>query len=623
MQKWAAMSDPSRALQGTVAAMLGTEDPAEADRIAARVSMLAATLPWPVRAGIRSGAGALNMVARALTGSQLDELTPVRREAVCAAVAGHAVGERWLDALKMPLLLAAAESGPEWRRGLPPASDDPPLDCVPSPEWPTCATADAVVVGSGAGGAMVARTLARAGLRVVVVEEGRQHPTAEFREREPLNRWTELYRDGGATVAFGRPPILLPRGRGVGGTTLVNSGTCYRTPAKVLARWRGDFGIEAVERFEDLLDEVERTIQVAVQPLDVLGRNGHLALLGAERLGWQASPLRRNAPGCHGTSQCAVGCPVGAKNGVHLNALPQACSAGARILTQATVDRVLVERGRATGVRALRPDGSWLEILAPTVVVAAGAIETPILLRRSGLGRHPRLGRGLAVHPAVSLAGRFAEPVVAWSGVLQSVGIEQLHDQGILMEATGAPPGMGSFGLPGVGRALRDQLESADHLAFLGAMIADAPSGRVRGSRRALVTYELSDGDAARLRQAFVAIGRVLFAAGAEEVLTGFHRHPVARDVAELADAVAATPTSALHLAAFHPTGTAAMGSDAQRSPVDPSGRLRGVAGVHVADASVLPSCPEVNPQMSIMAMALAVADDVVQGVAAPALARS
>lgn len=616
------MSDGARAVQGAVAAILGT-DLAEAELVAARLDTVCDALPLVARAGIRSSARVLDGLARVVGGKRLADLPPGRREEVWQTVAGSAVGSACLEALKMPVLLAAAAHRAERRSGLPPASEDPALDCVPSSDWPSCTTADAVVIGSGAGGAMVARTLATAGLRTVVVEEGRHHPTSEFREREPLDRWLGLYRDGGATMAVGRPTILLPRGRAVGGTTVVNSGTCYRTPARVLAQWRDHYGIEAVERFDTLLDEVERTLQVATQPLDVLGRNGHLALLGAERLGWRGAPLRRNAPGCVGSSQCAVGCPVGAKNGVHLNALPQACAAGARIVSDASVDRILLEHGRATGVRALRPDGTSLEILAPVVVVAAGALETPLVLRRSGLGGHPWIGRGLAIHPAVSIAGRFPDPVVPWSGVLQSVGIEEYHDQGILIEATGTPPGMGSFVLTGTGKVLQDQLDTADHLALLGAMIADAPSGRVRGRRRALVTYDLADGDAARLRQAMVAMGRVLFAAGAEEVLTGLGRHPVARDVPELADAVARTPDAALHLAAFHPTGTVAMGRDAQRAPLDTEGRLRGVVGVHVADASALPSCPEVNPQLSIMAMALAVAEGVLADVGARATARA
>ncbi|TVT14685.1 FAD-binding protein, partial [Amycolatopsis rhizosphaerae] len=478
--------------------------------------------------------------------------------------------------------------------------------------WPARATADAVVIGSGAGGAMAARELARAGLSVVVVEEGTRYRVEDFRTREPLERFAGLYRDGGATVAWGRPPVLLPLGRAVGGTTVVNSGTCYRPPAPVLARWREEAGDRIVDRIETAVPEVERTLLVAEQPLDVLGRNGLLALEGARRLGWRAGPLRRNAPGCAGSCQCAVGCPRNAKNGVHLNALPQACAAGARIVSELRVDRILVERGRAAGIAGRRGDGSAVEILAPLVVVAAGATETPPLLRRSGLGGHPWLGRNLALHPAISLAGRFAEPVDPGRGVLQSAGIEQWHDEGILIEATAAPRGMGTFVLPGLGSRLRAELDGADHLATLGAMIADEPSGRVLGGRSTLLRYRLAPADERKLRRALVVLGDVLFAAGATEVLTGIARHPRAKNPAQLRDIVARVPAAQLHVAAFHPTGTARLGTDPRTSPLDPRGRLRGVRGVYVADASVLPSCPTVNPQITIMAAALAISGGIV-----------
>ncbi|MGI5251492.1 GMC family oxidoreductase N-terminal domain-containing protein [Actinacidiphila glaucinigra] len=290
--------------------------------------------------------------------------------------------------VKVPVLLAAGTErlmAEPPRAAAPPAPQDPPLDCVPAGEWPDRSRADAVVVGSGAGGAMAARTLARAGLRVVVLEEGRRHTTAEFGRRAPLDRFAELYRDGGATVAFGNPPMVVPTGRAVGGTTVVNSGTCYRTPDRVLARWREEYGLVDLAdpvAFGAYLDEVERTLRVARQPRDVLGRNGALALLGADGLGWRAAPLRRNAPGCRGSCQCVVGCPSGAKQSVQLSVLPQACAAGARIVTGAHVRRVLTEPDRpggprACGVAVRRPDGSELEILSPLVVVAAGALRTP------------------------------------------------------------------------------------------------------------------------------------------------------------------------------------------------------------------------------------------------------
>jgi choline dehydrogenase-like flavoprotein len=407
---------------------------------------------------------------------------------------------------------------------------------------------------------------------------------------------------------------VLPIGRGVGGTTLVNSGTCYRPPTRVVDEWRVRDGLDLVADggFDTRLADVEATLQVAPVPLEIMGNNGHALLRGAEALGWAAGPLRRNAPGCGGCCQCAVGCPSNAKLGVHLNALPQACAAGARIVSELRVDRISHDGGRVTGVVARRADGSAVEITADHVVVAAGATETPPLLRRSGLGRHHRLGRNLALHPALSAAGLFDDDVTAWQGVLQSAAVEELHERHrVLIEATSTPPGMGSMALPGHGAELMGWIDRSSHLVTLGGMVADRGNGRVLGRHpgRTALTYRVGDVEARRLLLVLSAMGRVLFASGARAVLTGIPGADVVHDLAELDDAVAGADIRRLHIAAFHPTGTAAAGSDAQRHPVDESGRLRGIDGVSVADASILPSCPEVNPQVSIMALATAVAE--------------
>ncbi|MEJ8636449.1 GMC family oxidoreductase [Streptomyces sp. MS2.AVA.5] len=609
-------------LDGLVAALIaddGTEGwPA---RVPRRLETVLGSMPMPARAGLRAAAGALDAYALARDGRRLAQLTAGERESVLGSLGTRPALLPLLDVLKVPVLLAAGTERMlhQGARPLFPAPEDPPLDCIPAGEWPARSTADAVVIGSGAGGAAAARTLARAGLDVVVLEEGHHHSTASFGRRTPLDRFAELYRDGGATVALGNPPLLLPVGRAVGGTTVVNSGTCYRTPDHVLDRWTSEFGFSPAERFGPCLDEAERTLRVAPQPLDVLGNNGRLALAGAEALGWAASPLRRNAPGCKGSCQCVVGCPTGAKQSVQLSVLPDACAAGARIVTGARVRRILVDADRPGGARAAgvlvrREDGGELEILAPLVVVAAGALQSPPLLRRSGLGGHPRLGRNLSVHPATSVAGRFAEPVTAWEGVLQSVGVEELHDGGVLIEATATPPGMGSFVLPGLGGELRRELEATDRLATLGAMIADRPSGRVIGRDRTLIRYDLDRRDAGRLMRSVRAMGRLLFAAGAEEVLTGIPAAPRARGLAELDAVLAGVTARQLHLSAYHPTGTVAAGSSPERAPADETGMLRGVTGVLIADASVLPGCPEVNPQLSIMAAALAVTEAYLEG---------
>ncbi len=577
--------------------------------------------PHPVGPAVRAVAGALDGAARLLDGDRLVDLDLATRERMLDRLASSPRTELLLDGLKALVLLThgadafADELLDRAGRDVP-ARPDAAMTVVPSTQLAATVRTDVVVVGSGAGGAMAARQLAAAGLEVLVVEEGRRFGVEDFRTTHPLERWTAMYRDAGTTAAVGNPPVVLPLGRGVGGTTLVNSGTSFRTPDRVLGRWRDRHGVDLADAagFSGLLDEVERTIATAPVPADVMGRNGELTLVGAERLGWSSGPLVRNAPGCGGCCQCALGCPRNAKYGVHLNALPQACELGARIVSEARVTRVLHDGGRVTGVLARRPDGSALRIEAPRVVVACGTTETPPLLMRSGLGGHRQLGRNLALHPAVGASARFAEPVTSWVGVLQSAQVDQFHaSDGIMLEATAMPPGMGSIGMPGYGRALVAELDRAEHYASLGAMIADAPAGSVRRiGGRTLIRYQLTRTDGHRLLRAIALMGRVLLAAGGDEVVTGLPGQPPVTDVEELDRVLADADPRRLHLTAFHPTGTARMGADAQRSPVDERGRLRGAEGLWVADGSVVPSCPEVNPQVTIMALALGIADGIV-----------
>lgn len=614
-----------RAIAGVCAAMLppdaGGPDPiplaGDIDRFLTQMSPVG-------RRGVLAVMWGLDAVAVASTGRRLDRLYPADRDRVLARVRSLGAGADLLDVCKATISLVAGAAGhaDEMRRKAmqsPPARPDADLRVTPSAAWPSLTRCDVIVVGSGAGGAFAARTLARAGLDTVIIEEGRRFGVEEFRTRNAAERFGELYRDGGATIAIGRPTIVLPIGRGVGGTTLVNSGTCYRPPERVVAAWcdRGGLDLVADGRFEGRLDDVEATLEVAPVPLEIMGNNGLTMLRGAEALGWNAAPLRRNAPGCDGCCQCAVGCPRNAKLGVHLNALPQACAAGARIVSELRVDHVLHEAGRAVGVVARRPDGSVVELRAEQIVVAAGATETPPLLRRSGLGGHPRLGRNLALHPALSAAGLFEDEVLPWRGVLQSASIEEFHERDrVLIEATSTPPGMGSMALPGHGAELMRWIDLAPRLVSLGAMVGDRGNGRVigRGHRRTVMTYRLGDDEAARLLRALGSMGRSLFAAGARTVLTGIPGSEAVGGVAELDAAIAGADIRRMHLAAFHPTGTAAAGSDPQEHPVDGTGRLRGVVGVSVADASIVPTCPEVNPQVTIMALATAVADRMTSG---------
>lgn len=589
----------------------------EPERVASVARRMIERMPLGSRAGLGAALAAVEAFSLARTGRPLGALEPSRREAVLGDLE-RLGGSPVLDVVKAIVLLAhgaenfAAEIAAVANSAAP-SRPDAQLDLVPAAECPAELSCDAIVIGSGAGGAFAARAMARAGLETLIVEEGERWTVERIRATHPLDRFTGAYRDAGTTMALGRPPIALPLGRAVGGTTLINSGTCYRPPAPVATAWHERHGLELAEpeALASRLEDVETTIGVARAEMRVLGRNGELALDGARALGWESAPLLRNATGCRGACQCAIGCPNNAKGGVHLNALPQACEAGAKILSGLRVSRILVERGRATGVEAERGDGSRVRISAPRVVVAGGAILTPPLLRRSGLGGHPQLGRGLSIHPATGVTASFEEEVVQWRGVMQSAGIEELHARrGVLLEATSTPPGMGAVSAPGYGAHLLKRLDSAAHTATLGGMIADRPSGRVLGARSPLVVYRLAAEDERRLADAVAAMGRVMLAAGAREVELGGGA-PVVRSERELEPALARLDVRRLRLAAFHPTGSAAAGSAPDRHPVDGEGRLRGVDGVWVADGSILPSCPGVNPQVSIMAIAAGVGERV------------
>jgi choline dehydrogenase-like flavoprotein len=577
-------------------------------------------MPLASQVGLGAALLGLEGLSIARSGRTLGNASREQREALLKQVA-RVGGAPLVDSVKSIVLLAhgadtfAAEIAAVGSRHQP-SRPDPQMAIVPAAEWPHSSRCEAVVIGSGAGGAFAARVLARAGLDTVIVEEGERWTAERIRGSHPLDRFAGIYRDGGTTMALGNPPIALPLGRAVGGTTVINSGTCYRPPAPIATSWHREHGLALadLELLGPRIADVEATIGVAPAPMEVLGRNGELALEGAAALDWQSAPLRRNAPGCRGSCQCAIGCPNNAKGGVHLNALPQACEAGARIVSGMRVQQVLSEAGSAVGVLARRADGSEVRISAPLVIVAAGAIPTPPLLRRSGLGRHPRLGRNLSIHPATGITAGFEQEVVPWSGVMQSVGIEELHEsEGVLIEATGSPPGMGAISAPGYGTHLLGRLDRAAGRAMIGAMIADEPSGRVFGSRAPIVSYRLAKADERRLAVAIEAMARVMLAAGAGDVELGGGA-PAVRSEAELEAAMQRLDVRRLRLAGFHPTGTAAAGSDPTRHPVDREGRLRGIEGVWVADGSILPSCPGVNPQISIMAMAAGVGQAAADG---------
>lgn len=466
---------------------------------------------------------------------------------------------------------------------------------------------DACVIGSGAGGAPVAKELAEGGMRVAVLEEGDWHETDEFTAR-PRDMTPRLYRDAGQIVTLGTPPIVLPLGKAVGGTTLINSGTCFRTPAEVLERWRAELGLEALTpgSLDPFFRRVERILNVSQVPAELAGRNALLVKRGADALGIHGDFLYRNARGCVGSGVCAFGCPTGAKQHVGITYVPRAWAAGATTFTGARATRVVVEDGRVREVVARTSGGGVLRVRCEHAVVSCGTLLTPLLLARSGVGGESgQLGRNLSIHPASAARAVYDEPVEMWKGVPQSFYIDHLAGDGIMLEGIGGPPDQGAISTPRTGDEHRELMLRVRNTGTFGVMIHDTARGSVREVLgRPRIRYDLHPHDAARFQRGFELLADVFWAAGAREIVLPLRGVPTLRDGDSAPLRNARIAPRDIKAMAFHPLGTARAGADPRASVVDGDLRVHGVEGLHVSDGSAVPSALGVNPQITIMALA-------------------
>lgn len=480
-------------------------------------------------------------------------------------------------------------------------------DTAPPAEGEEC---DVVVVGSGAGGAVAAATLAEAGLDVIVLEAGR-HFNRDSYPADGLGAIASLYRDGGLTIAEGSPPIPVPVGRAVGGTTVINSGTCFRAPAPVLDHWRDRYGVAWAGELAPDFAEAEEFLRVTPLDPERMGRNGQLAMEGAAALGASGGPISRNAGSCVQCSSCPFGCPIDAKRGMHVSYLPRAVAAGARLRTGVEARQVLVEDGRAVGVRCR----GYTVRARRAVVLAGGAFGTPELLLRSGLGGR-QAGRNLHVHPACWVGARHGEEVRGWEGVMQSYYIDEWEPQRLLLEATFTPLPFGGAWLLGSGREHQEAILGFDRTGSIGVHLSDESAGQVRVGRDGSLRtrYSLTHEDAQRLVFGIARAAEIHFAAGATEVYPNIARVPVLRpgDVAAF-EATGFKPGE-LRLEAFHPMGTARIAAEPAEGVCAPDGSVNGVAGLYVADASLFPTSVGVNPMMTIVVFAKRVATGLAEG---------
>jgi choline dehydrogenase-like flavoprotein len=473
---------------------------------------------------------------------------------------------------------------------------------------------DVCVVGSGAGGGVAAAVLAAAGLDVVVLEAGSHYEDADF-DGDELSGYRRLYLDaaGGATADGG---VGLLAGECLGGTTLINYSTSFRTPDTVRAEWGGPF---AMPDFDRALDAVCHRLGVGTDENLPSSRDETMAR-GLRALGWHVDAMPRNVRGCDQgrvCGYCGFGCQLGAKQSTLVTWLVDAQRDGAQIVADARAERILVDNGAARGVEAVSADGRRLTVTARAVAVACGALQTPVLLRRSGLGNE-HVGRHLHLHPATAVLGTMPDEVRPWEGSMQALYSDEHSDldgegYGLKYETAPVHPSlMAAFIAWSSAAEHAELMRLLPRVSAVGILLRDRSEGEVRvrrdGSSR--VRYRFDPRDVRHIRAGVDGAAQILEAAGAGWIASS-HQRPVAyepgrsprAEFVRAADAVGYGPGRCVFYA-FHLMGSARMGDSPSTTACDQDGNVWGVDGVTVVDGSAFPSASGVNPMVTIEAIA-------------------
>lgn len=479
-------------------------------------------------------------------------------------------------------------------------------------------TADVVVVGSGAGGGTAAVRMAERGREVLVLERGRHVDPSQFTENE-AEQFSALYADGALTLTRDFRFQVL-QGMCVGGGTVVNNAVCFDLPEPVLDRWNDPDGLDAgldEARLRDAFVRVRGLMGVGTMPANgTLQPGGRKFAEGVQRLRLDAPPydygiVTANIADCLGSGYCNIGCAYGKKLSMLDRVLPAAQERfgpdGLRVLAECRVERMVRSGARATELRCTLGDGRSLRVRARTVILAAGALASSIILRRSGLGGR-RVGTGLGFNIASPLTADFDEELHAERGLQISHYLKAPHDEGFALETWFNPIVSQSLLMPGWLDVHYENMRRYAHMTCVGAVVGSRANATVRPARfgRGVdLRYTPHPDDFAALLKGMQLAGRVMFAAGARRVMPSsfrFLEFGSEDELDELPRLLA--DDSDLSVNSAHPQGGNAVSADESKGVLDPDFRVRGVENLYVCDASAFPSAITVNPQLTVMALA-------------------
>ena len=483
---------------------------------------------------------------------------------------------------------------------------------------PMAETADVCVIGSGAGGAVLAWEMASQGRSVVLLEKGGYHPRGDFNQKEE-DMIPMLYKNSGLqfTVPSG---IAVAQGSCVGGSTVVNDAVCFRTPDAVLGWWEDQYKVEDIgpAAMKRHFEKVEPRISVAqVQPYE-LNKNNLVLKRGAEKLGWDAAPNSRNCKTCRQCGNCQIGCYYGTKQSMLETYIAEAerdYGRTVKIYADAQAERLVRTGDRISGVTATisGPEGRTfgLSVRAKVVVVSAGTIASSQLLLESGLDVNGQVGKGVAIHPSPAMIGDFDEEINGNEGIpmayhCHEFSVLKTGNRGYMLEAVFFAPYQFSLPVPGVQYDEKELMSRYSHYALIGSLLQDESVGTVikGGPLAYYLEYQLTKGDAALMTEGMKSAAKALFAAGATKVLTSHRKRTILHSDRDLGIIDTRGVTSGISIGSGHPQGGNRMGGAGSKAVVDSHSKVYRLKNLIVCDASVFPTSIGVNPQLTVMALA-------------------
>lgn len=486
---------------------------------------------------------------------------------------------------------------------------------------------DVLVIGSGAGGGVIAGELTEAGLDVIVAEKGEYWADSDFHGREQESTARLFEKQGLLTTEDFSMNILA--GSVLGGGTTINWAASFRTPDHVLDEWARDYGFHAAvgEAYGRSLDTVMQRLYVNGDTLP--NQMNCILENGSRALGQHIDIIQRNANGCGECGFCNFGCAQGGKQGVLRNYLQDACTRGARILTGAHVERVLVKHGKATGASITVMHGDKripVTVKARAVVSSAGSLHTPALFRRSGL-TNSSIGANLHLHPVGAIYGVFENPVRGWQGAPMTRYNGEFANMdgrgyGVRLQTAPIHPGIAALSLSWEsGRQHKQTMQQLANLSNIIVITRDRDSGRVEMDKNGqpVIHYSVSQRDRRHLMRGILAALRIMHAAGALEVASPHNRRIVFSPSTpgsmtdtngrSFDDFLREVEAAGLHGNAYalfsaHQLSSCRIGANTALGALSPEGESYEVRGLYAADGSVLPTATGVNPMISIMGAA-------------------